>query len=278
MRSRAEIVRKEIGNLSDLSTLSDVAGKVLTMVEDPSSLSSSRTLADIISKDQVLTSRILKLVNSPYYGFPQRVATLTSAITILGVNVVRGLVLGVSVFDTMNKAILGLWEHSFCASIIAGFLAKKIGLKNAEETSVAALLHDIGKVVVFQQYPKDFAEIVRLAKEEQLSIVEAEESVLGINHAEIGGIVLNSWSLPSSLCEAVQYHHSPFVSKTYISVAHVVHLSNILATAMGVGFSGQDFVSLVHRDTYSVLKISDVDIHGVLNKTLAEVESNEDVF
>lgn len=278
MKSRGDIVRKEIGNISDLSTLSDVASKVLSMVEDPSSSSDSQTLADIISKDQVLTSRILKLVNSPYYGFPQRVSTLRSAITILGFNVVRGLVLGVSVFDTMNKAILGLWEHSFCASIIAGFLAKKVGLKNAEETSVAALLHDIGKIVVFQKYPKDFAEIVRLAKEEQLSMVEAEESVLGINHAEIGGIVLNSWSLPFSLCEAVQYHHSPFVSKAYISVAYVVHLSNILATAMGVGFSGQDFVSPVHRDTYSVLEISDVDIHSVLNKTLAEVESNEDVF
>lgn len=278
MKSRGDIVRKEIGNISDLSTLSDVASKVLSMVEDPSSSSDSQTLADIISRDQVLTSRILKLVNSPYYGFPQRVSTLRSAITILGFNVVRGLVLGVSVFDTMNKAILGLWEHSFCASIIAGFLAKKVGLKNAEETSVAALLHDIGKIVVFQKYPKDFAEIVRLAKEEQLSMVEAEESVLGINHAEIGGIVLNSWSLPFSLCEAVQYHHSPFVSKAYISVAYVVHLSNILATAMGVGFSGQDFVSPVHRDTYSVLEISDVDIHSVLNKTLAEVESNEDVF
>ncbi len=278
MRSRAEIVRKEIGNLSDLSTLSDVAGKVLSMVEDPSSSSSSQALADIISKDQVLTSRILKLVNSPYYGFPQRVSTLTSAITILGINVVRGLVLGVSVFDTMNKAILGLWEHSFCTSIIAGFLAKKVDLKNSEETSVAALLHDIGKVVIFQKYPKDFAEIVRLAKEEQLSMVEAEESVLGINHAEIGGIVLKSWSLPVSLCEAVQYHHSPFVSKTYIPMTHVVHLSNILTTVMGIGFSGQDFVSPVYRDTYSVLELSDRDIHDVLNKTLAEVESNEDVF
>ena len=278
MRSRAEIVRKETGNLSDLSTLSDVAGKVLSMVEDPSSSSSSQALADIISKDQVLASRILKLVNSPYYGFPQRVSTLTSAITILGFNVVRGLVLGVSVFESMNKAILGLWQHSFCASIIAGFLAKTVDLKNAEETSVAALLHDIGKVVIFQKYPEDFAEIVRLAKDEQLSMVEAEESVLGINHAEIGGIVLKSWSLPFSLCEAVQYHHSPHMSKAYISVAHVVHLSNILATAMGIGFSGQDFVSVIHKDTYTVLEISDSDIQSVLNKALVEVESNEDLF
>ena len=113
----------------------------------------SREISRFISQDPVLTSRVLKMVNSPIYGFPGRISSVNQAVLLLGLNVVRGLLFGVTVFDLMQQTMIGLWEHSMGCAILSRLMAVKKGLKDPEEASIHGLLHDIGKVVLVLKFP-----------------------------------------------------------------------------------------------------------------------------
>ena len=109
--------------------------------------------AAFISHDPVLTSKVLKMVNSPIYGFPGRISSVNQAVLLLGLNVVRGLLFGVTVFDLMQQTMIGLWEHSMGCAILSRLMAEKKGFKDLEEASIHGLLHDIGKVVLVLKFP-----------------------------------------------------------------------------------------------------------------------------
>ena len=133
----------------------------------------------------MLAAKILKVVNSPIYGFPGRISSITQALLLLGLNVARGLLLGVSVLEIMQKSIVGLWEHSVGCAIVARIIARKKGLKDPEEVSVAALLHDIGKVFLSLKFPDLYGQVIARQMPRGIFIVDAERECFGVTHAEV---------------------------------------------------------------------------------------------
>jgi putative nucleotidyltransferase with HDIG domain len=238
--------------------------KLLKVIENPRV--SLKEIGNFISSDPVLTSRILRAVNSPIYGFPGRIASINQSLVLLGLNVVRGLLLGVSVFEAMKRSVEGLWEHSVGCATVARILAQKVGLKEPEEVAVAALLHDIGKVILSLKFPREYRQVLQAIAERRQFVSEGERDFFEVSHAEIGAWVAQRWHFPPTLIEIIDYHHQPQLSRQVPRMTAVVHLADILIRARGFGFAGDAFVPAVNPQVWETLQLSPADLQGLLSE------------
>ncbi len=220
-----------------LPTLPGVVTKLVNMVEEEGV--STQQVGQLISSDQVLSAKVLKIVNSAFYGFPGRIATISHALVLLGLSVVKGLVLSASVIDMMTDSMVGLWEHSVGTSAAAGHVARRIREPDPEEASVAGLLHDLGKVILSVCMKDVFAEIEAHRDARGVSMYEAERAVMGsVSHCDIGAWAAKAWNLPVRLREAMQHHHHPSKAEFEPRLAAIVHLGNAICHGLNFGFSG----------------------------------------
>lgn len=232
-----EIIR----DTSTLPTLPGIVTRLQALSENRKS--TIQEMAQLVSSDQILSARVLRLVNSPSYGF-YRVSTISNALILLGVNVIKSLALSSSIFEIMEKTIVGLWEHSLGAGVAANIIARRLKLPEVEEISTAALLHDIGKVIIKEKCPEDYARVAMLMERKGLAMLDAERELLGTDHAEVGEWLVRSWYLPDKLSEPVACHHDVARSSTHQVKTAVVHLADVLVKASGFGFSGDEYVPI----------------------------------
>lgn len=273
MRDRA-VVRARVEGISKILTIPTIVGRITTMVS--SGTLSAGHIADEIGKDQILAAKVLKLVNSGFYGFRQPISTITHAMVLLGNDVVKTLVLTSSVLDivsAMNEHIRGLWEHSVGTARLSGALAQKMDLKSPEEVALCGLLHDIGKVIIAQTFPEEHAEIRRTIDQRRCLQIEAEQAVLGVTHPEVGMWLLKKWSLPPALVNPVAYHSNFHPRRDFADRTAVVHVADILCRAKGVGYAGDDRIPAVNRDAWAMLRLDMDDVAEVLADLESEIES-----
>jgi putative nucleotidyltransferase with HDIG domain len=223
-------------------------------------------LARFVARDPALTTKVLTMVNSAAYGFPGRISSVSHAIMLLGLNVIRGLLLGVSVVDLMQKNMSGLWEHSCACAVAARCIAQQKKLKEPEEVSISALLHDIGKVIIMLQYHGEYEQILRNAQERNMLIHDTEQLFLPASHAEAGSWLAQKCRFPVNLVEAIEFHHRPQSAKRAPMETAIVHVADILVRARGIGFSGDDLVPQVQPGAWQLLRLSDQDIRDVLTQ------------
>jgi len=261
---RAEI-RAIIMNTSSLPTLPGIITKLNSLSENDKT--SIQEMARLVASDQVLSARILKLANSPSYGF-YRVSTISNAMILLGVNVVKSLALSSSIFEIMEKNSVGLWEHSLGAGVAANIISRRLKLPECEEISTAALLHDIGKVIIRLNFGDDYRHLLALIDEDEISMLEAERKLLGTDHAEVGAWLAKSWFLPDKLIEPIGCHHDVAAAPSQQTKASVVHLANILIKASGFGFSGDEFVPLIQPAAWEKLAMTE----SILAEIVEELE------
>ncbi len=265
--------RARIESVDSLATIPGVLKKLLTIIENPRvSLSE---ISQFISSDPVLATKVLKMVNSPIYGFPGRISSVNQAVILLGLNVVKGLLFGVSVFDLMQKAMVGLWEHSLGCAIVARLIAKKKGLKEPEEASVYGLLHDIGKVLLIVRFPGDYQGAMNASEETGIPIYDAEREVFAADHATVGGWLARKWRFPANLTETIEFHHKPFLSKGIPLETAIVHVADIFVRGRGYGYAGDSFVPPVNPAAWSLLGLSKPNIRDVLKEMEDSLEETE---
>lgn len=249
--------------VKDLPTLPGVLTEVSALVENPDS--STDQISKVIAKDQVLSAKVLKMVNSPIYGFPGRIGSIQHALVLLGFNVIKGIIISTSVFDVMNEHMRGLWEHSLGCALASSAVARAIGCKDPEEYAVAGLLHDIGKVVAAVQLPESREAIAALVRERDISYRQAESEVLGFAHDRINLWLCSYWNLPPNLKEGLSYHHRPLSATLYPKVPQVVHVGNFLARLFGVGNGGDDQVSHLDEGVLETLAIDQDLLHKIMD-------------
>ncbi len=273
MAMDAKLLRSQIERIDTLPTIPSVLRKLLVVIENPKI--SLTEVGNFIASDPVLTSRVLKMVNSPIYGFPGRISSVQQALILLGLNVVRGLLLGVSVFEVMQKSMVGLWEHSLGCAVTAKIIAKKKNIPEPEEVSIEALLHDIGKVVLSLRFKDEYERVVKEAESKDILIIDSEKEIFGITHAESGAWIARKWNFPLSLVEAIEYHHKPNLSKNVPMHTAIVHLSDILTRAIGFGFAGDNYVPAVNQAAWDLLGLSNEDLKEIIEemeRTLTDAE------
>ena len=284
MEDKRSEIRRLIRDIKSLPTLPGIIVKLGSLAENDKV--SSQEMARVVSADQVLSAKVLRLVNSAFYGFPGRVSTVSNALILLGVNVVKSLAITSSIFEIMEKNVVGLWEHSMGVAVAANTLSKTLKLPDAEETATAALLHDIGKVIIKLKLQEDYDELTTIMREKECTMLEAERELLETDHAEIGGWLIQSWLLPEKLIEPVACHHQIEKSSVHQVKTAVVHIADALIKASGFGFSGDPFVPPIHPAAWKKLGLTEAllatvieDLEGKLvevkNFSL-EIQSNDD--
>ncbi len=260
MDNKRNELKKIIMDTKTLPTLPGVVNKLNSLSDNDKA--SVQEMAKLVSSDQVLSARILRLANSPSYGF-YRVSTISNAMILLGVNVVKSLALSSSIFEIMEKNSVGLWEHSLGAGVAANVIARKLGLPECEEISTAALLHDIGKVIISLKCSEAEEQIRITVQERDLYVLDAEREVIGTDHAEVGGWLAKSWFLPDKLSEPITFHHEVTRSVNHRIKTAVVHIADVLIKASGFGDSGDVYVPQIQPVAWDILKFNE--------KLLAEV-------
>ncbi|MHC1789976.1 HDOD domain-containing protein [Solidesulfovibrio sp.] len=248
----------------DLPTLPKVLEEVSKLVDRPDS--TTEQVARLISMDQVLSAKVLKMVNSPVYGFPGRISSIGHALVLLGFNVLRSIIVSTSVFEVMSENMVGLWEHSLGCAMASGSMARMLKLKDAEEYAVAGLLHDLGKVVATVQLPDLKPEIERVVAERDVFYLEAEREVLGFGHDRINAWLADHWKLPPNIKEGLSYHHKPHLAQLYPEMACVVHLGDFFVRTFEYGFSGDMGVTYLQPEALKILKIRPADFEKLLDE------------
>jgi HD-like signal output (HDOD) protein len=268
-------LKLRIEKLGQLPTLPQVVQKIVSMIDRPET--SAEALGRLIEKDQVLSAKVLQLANSPFYGFPARIASVSHAVVVLGLNVVKGLTLGATVFDMMKAAGMDeLWRHSLGVAMVAHLLATRLDQKNPEELFVAGLLHDLGKVVMYVKLPETVLRIAEAVQTRDVSMMQAEREILGLSHAEIAGWLATAWHLPTVLKEPIMYHHQPSLATGAPMQTAIVHVADVLVKAMGCGSSGDDLVPSLSPEAWSAMNLNEEGLAACVAQAAHEFETIDD--
>ncbi|MDL2209560.1 HDOD domain-containing protein [Desulfovibrio sp. OttesenSCG-928-O18] len=249
--------------IKNLPALPTTLQEVTRLMESPDS--STEQIAKVISYDQALAAKVLRMVNSPIYGFPGRISSLQHALMLLGFNVIRGLIISTSVFDAMNSGMAGLWDHSLGCSLACAEIAKATGRKNPEEYAVAGLLHDLGKAVFSLQIPEAKAEVDALVEKEDISFLDAETRVLGYNHTRINKWLVEHWNLPLIIAEGMIHHHDPLRAEFHPDVAVIVQIGDFFARVFDCGFGGDTGVNALDPRGLKILGMNQKMIEELID-------------
>jgi putative nucleotidyltransferase with HDIG domain len=224
-----------------LPTLPSVASLVFRIATDPTS--SAGDLTKVIENDQSLTSKLLKTVNSAFYGFPQKIGTVKQAVVILGLDEITNLAFGLAAAKVLETTTFGglydpksLWHHSICTALIAQKLCEGFPRFKRLGVFTAGLLHDFGKILLMETFPELYAQIYGEVAKHDFPLFDLEEEKIGVNHAVVGRLLSSNWNLPESLVEAIAYHHHPLSAPRYTHLAAITGLADYLyyrSTAAG---------------------------------------------
>jgi HD-like signal output (HDOD) protein len=260
---------KTIAQNINLPSLPMIYGQINEITKKPSS--SAKDIGRIISNDTSLSARLLRLVNSTFYGFPSTIDTLSRAVTIVGVKQLSTLALGISivkVFDDIPSELIDMrsfWEHSIACGIAARIIATFKKVANSERLFVAGLLHDIGRLLLYSHKPRLAQKALLAAQDGSHLVYEAEQEILGFDHTHLGGMLLNQWNLPLSLENDIRFHHAPTEAKDPKEAA-IVHLADIIVTALELGSSGERHVPPLFTEAWEHLGLSPNIISLAINQ------------
>lgn len=235
----AQTFLKKIDSIPDIPTLPNIVIEVNKMLQDHDT--SIKNLSKVIEKDQGMVTKILRLVNSTFYGFRSRITNIPHAVIILGFNTIRNAVVSVSIIKTFSGEktfggfeITDFWGHSIAVAVTSRYLAEQARLDSPDDCFVSGLLHDIGKVVLSQYFTELFDGVWKSIKEDGLSFYEAEQKLLPANHAQIGGHLAKKWQFPVSLIDTITHHHAIRKSVANLNQLIIVHAADNIVNSYKV--------------------------------------------
>jgi len=276
--------KKILAAVKSVPSLPSVVVKLRQYLNDPDV--SFDELAKVIQVDPGLTANILQLANSAYFGWSRTIKTVKEAITRLGTNRIFQMVLCMSVAPLVRKPIRGydtdaegLWEHSIAVAVCAEKLAQTLGMKNMEEAFTAGLLHDMGKVVMGTFVEVDDEPIKEIMLSDNLSFNEAEQMVMGIDHAEVAGELLKAWNLPDTVVAAARCHHQPDrADEEYQQLVDLIHVADVLCINVGWGIGSDGLQYKLSEAASKRLGVGSGVAEDVILKTMMGMDELKDMF
>lgn len=257
--------------VNDLPSLPQVVLRVMELTEDPDS--TVQDINAVLAQDQGLTARVLKLANSAFYGFPRRISTVTDATVLLGFKTIRSIVLAASVNEILSQEMEGyaleygeLWKHSQCSAMTARLIAKRVKYGGLDVAYTAALLHDIGKVVLNNSMKEAYQEVLNKVIHDNLTFLQSEQIILGFDHAQVGAQIAEKWNLPPELVETIACHHEPGRAQVNPKLTAIVHLADAVCVAMGVGVGIDGMLYPVSSQALQVLDLQQSDVDAIVSE------------
>ena len=231
-------LKERVQNIINLPSLPSIAMDIISIIDNPEV--NINTLSKIISRDQIFASRVLKVANSPFYSYPKTISTIDFALTVLGFETVKEIIVSIAFTSHFKKYYIKdfdvnkFWAHSIMSSIISRELAKEINYKVRGEAFIAGLIHDVGIFVMSQFFNNEYKALLELLESSNLNLLEAEERVYGATHADIGSWLFERWNFPSQLVESVKNHHSPSITGNNPQLATMLYYTEYLSCSKNI--------------------------------------------
>jgi len=241
-------------------------------------------LGDIISFDPALTARLLKIVNSPFYGFPSEIETISHAISIIGMDQLTDLALATLViyqFRGIPNNLFNMekfWRHSMACGVVARSIAEFRGEKNVERFYLAGILHDIGRLVIFTKEPALARDAFFRSKEMKENIYLSERELMGFDHADVGRELLKAWQLPPRLVEAVGCHHQPQTAKEFAVDAAIIHTSDYIVHVLRAGSDAEFSEPQLYPKSWEIIGLSPDDFEFMKDKVIQQYQGIVSMF
>lgn len=268
-------------SIENLPTLPVIIQQIQKLITNPRS--NMNQIATVISKDQAIASRVIRLVNSAFYGLRRRISSIQQAIVILGLNTVKNLTIGVSVIKTFNDQTQRsffdreqFWLHSFCCASCAKLIATRLNRPEPEDYFIVGLLHDIGILIEDQFFHQNFSQIMKESQDEQRGFIGAENRIMGITHCEIGEYMSRKWKLPDFIAYTMRFHHNPSLAPREAHECFdkilLTHIADIEIWRKGVGCFCKNFGQVFHPEADRFIKSKQVDITAILQQVEKEAK------
>ncbi|GHT52117.1 histidine kinase [Spirochaetia bacterium] len=266
--------------IQKMPSLPTSVAKVLEVCNNP--LLSPADLNHVISLDPVLVGRVLKLINSAYYGLDKRVTSLVRAIIMLGLNTVKNLALSTAIIGQLSSKrdpkglnLQAFWQHSLSVGVTAKILAQERGInpKLVEEYFTSGLLHDLGKIPLNTILSKEYLTTIKKADELQTSLYKVEENTMKVNHCTVGGLIVKAWKLEGAVGDIIMYHHQyAGYQGTYKDIMYTVAIANWFASSKEIGFAGNRFPENPSYEIWGDLKLNPEMVNGLIARVNNEIE------
>ncbi len=254
----------------NVASLPAIYTRLIAVMNHPRS--SARDIGKVVSDDPGLTARLLRIVNSAFFSFPQRIQTVSHAVTIIGTEQLRDLALATSVlqmFKDIPPELVDMdsfWRHSMACGVAARVMAAKRRESNIERFFMAGMLHDIGSLIIFLKNGAKAREVLDRCAETGELRYKVEQDLLGFTHATVGRALLKAWKLPEAQQEAIGFHHAPGQAPRFPVEAAMVHVADIIANSLQVGSSGERLVPPLSHDAWAVLRLPDDCMPAVMGE------------
>ena len=268
-------VQSLVTNAGPLASLPAVHARLNEALDDPRATATA--IADIISEDTGLTARLLRLVNSPFYGFSGRVDTISRAVVLVGTQQISDLALATCImrmFEGIPARFVDMgafWLHGLATGTAARVIGMRRGETHVERLFVAGVLHDVGRLLIYRGLPDLARDILGHGGEGDL-LIDVERKLLGFDHAEVGGELLRRWQVPGGLADAVAYHHRPELDPDDGSASATIHLADIVAHVLEAGSSGERRVPPLDEEAWRRLGLPVSALAPVVEQTRRNLE------
>jgi putative nucleotidyltransferase with HDIG domain len=280
------VLKLVISKIEDLPPLPLIVQKVLSLTQTENA--NTDELAKVISNDQALTAKLLRVVNSPFYHVSSVVNSIPHAVILLGFRGVRDLALGLSTIETFKESEKNkflprqrFWEHSIGCALCCKAVADRIRYKNPEEAFVGGLLHDIGRMVFTQFFAGSFSDAVKESHMKRRPLVDLEKEEVGIPHTMVGKLLLQKWNLPPILADAVDRHHAPLndgAGQSKISIPFIIMAADTLTKIACIGFGGDRYIHSIDQNIWKNMPIQEEEYLKIISNLSEEVEEIKGFF
>jgi HD-like signal output (HDOD) protein len=257
-----------------IASLPTVFHQILDAVQSPDSTFDD--ISRLIASDVSLAVQLLKLVNSSFYGFTEKIDSISHALNIIGTEQLSCLVMASAVVDRFDGipeefvTMESFWHHSVACGLAARSIAKHKRFSNPENLYVAGMLHDIGSLVIYKQIPEKALEALTRCNQWGIPLAQAEKEVFGFDHTLIGKLLIEQWKLPESWAEIAQFHHNPRHSTEYAEETAIVHLADHIAHNSRLGSAGHSGTKSLDESVWETLNI-DPSIKGPVFREMLQL-------
>lgn len=262
-----------INIIENFPTLPTVYSAILSKIQDHKT--TAKDISDLLILDQASTVKLLSLVNSSIFSFRKKITTISETVTYLGFNEVRDTILTLAVMNMMklfrdnkNFNVIELWKHSIAVGIISKIIAKKLNIANSEELFISGILHDIGKLALYNFYKNTYVDLIKYSNDNNLSLLIEEKKMFGLNHSEVGSLLAKKWNLSKVIIDTIEYHYSKNLEQYENSPAIAcIYLANQIANLIWNFNSTSEIIEKPPKEIWEILGI----YKGFFNKIKDEI-------
>ena len=286
MSVQTEKIESFVKRIGQLPTLPTITTALNTVIKKPSS--AAEDVAEVIEKDQSLSAKVLKVVNSAAYSTNREITGIKHAVSMLGFNEINKMVLAISVFESLkgnesngfNRE--AFWIHSMGCAVFSTAIAQELNYPKPDDAFTAGLMHDIGKVVLDRFFQIEMAKVQEVLQQEPMLFHEAEMKVMGIDHPLLGAWLLTNWKIPSTVCAAVRHHHQSFSKREGTDaqdlIVDMVHMADVLCCKLEIGDSGSRVTITFNDEHDQRISLEPAALEKIVERGKEQIEKDASLF